>query len=211
MRFHHKSILFILVGLVGFLMLFPDVSPATASKNSPDIWPLKTIDSAQKIWKIEFNLSIDPLTVTSGHIYIESNQGRLDAQLEVGDREKNIVYITPLSKYQPGLEYKINITNKVTDQKGNPLKTAVIVPFIYPDPNAKIQYITHNYNPFVTSFTVLAGPEVHKIKIGTSNEMHYKGENTFSLTLLDLKEGQTLTFRAYDENNRLMETKKHTI
>ncbi len=197
--------------LAGFAIMLFLVGPAWAADTTGfDLWQRQTIDDANKVWEIRFNMPLDQASITNDHIYILTGASRVDTKL-TNSTDGYMTYVTPLKAYEIGKEYTLFITNKVTSKNGHRLSTPIAVPFILIDKNAKIQHVTSHYSSFLTMVTVFTSPDVHRVKIGTSDEMHFQGNNTYTLGLPDLKQGTRLTIRAYDESNRLLETKKHTL
>ena len=195
--------------LVLFLtVLAAGISPARAAGEAGyEEWLLKTAEDTRKVWEIQFSLPLDPDSVNNDSIYITRGAERLETGFMV---DGCTVYAAPLQAYETSREYLLFITDKVTSTSGRQLSIPVMMPFVIVDKNAKIQRISCRYSAGFTLVTVCTTPDVHMVKAG-SDEMKFEGGNTFTHLLLDLKPGAMLTIKAYNENNKLLETKKCTV
>jgi hypothetical protein len=175
------------------------------------VWPLKTTDDFGKTWTIKFNMPLDPATINSQNIYVTDDNNQPVATVLSPSPDSAAVAVTPASPYTPGKEYRLFITSGLTSAKGGlPLHPPVVVPFTVADSKAKIIAISSTYSSFLTSITVITSPDVYSVKVGL-DEMHYQGGNTYTLGIPGLKIGDVVTIRAYDSNDRLLESKKHTV
>ena len=76
------------------------------------------------------------------------------------------------------------------------------------------QSITDQYSAFVTNVNVTADAAVFKVVVQMdqlNTEMHYEGTNKFSLGVPGLKKGSKIKLSAYDDQNKLLQTKDYTI
>ena len=162
-----------------------------------------------KMWKIGFNMPIDPSSLTADSVYVLDGKSKHVTTLQLIDNGYTI-QVSPAKNYEKGKSYRLVITSLVQSRSGKALKTPIEFPFYIEDPNAKIQSISTVSGDIVSNVTVKTSSDVYKVKIGI-NELHYEGNNTFSYGLIDVKAGTVITVYAYDENNRLVETKKYTV
>lgn len=81
------------------------------------------------VWKIKFNVPLDPKTVNNVNLYVTSmNLTPLKTAIRYNSLE-NEIEIEPLEPYAQKESYILNITTNVTSLAGNPLKEALQVQF----------------------------------------------------------------------------------
>lgn len=81
------------------------------------------------VWKIKFNVPLDPKTVNNVNLYVTSmNLTPLKTAIRYNSLE-NEIEIEPLEPYAQNESYILNITTNVTSLAGNPLKEALQVQF----------------------------------------------------------------------------------
>jgi len=81
------------------------------------------------IWKCRFTTALDPSTVTSDNLYVESETGmRLQTKITYNDADMEIE-VEPLEAYAQNTDYFLNITTKVRSRGGQHLKEPVHIKF----------------------------------------------------------------------------------
>ncbi|MEE3392515.1 MAG: Ig-like domain-containing protein [Lachnospiraceae bacterium] len=81
------------------------------------------------VWKIRFNIPLDPKTVNNTNLYVTSKDlTPLKTAIRYNSLE-NEIEIEPLEPYAEKESYILNITTNVTSANGNPLKQPVQVQF----------------------------------------------------------------------------------
>ncbi|WP_374721458.1 Ig-like domain-containing protein [Peribacillus tepidiphilus] len=172
-------------------------------------WDIQTTDQVNKVWKVRFNVPLDQKSLTSDSFYVLNGTSKHSTTLRLEDSGYTVV-VAPNSSYEIGKTYRIIITSLVKSKKGKAVRTPIEIPFQVVKTSSKIQSVNTFSSGAFTNITVTTSEDVYKVKIG-ADEMHYKGNNTFTYGLIDIKNGTTLTIYAYDENNKLIETKKYTV
>ncbi|AEE95446.1 Ig-like domain-containing protein [Mahella australiensis] len=181
---------------------------ASAAPAQYKTWPRKSSADVRKTWSIKFNMPLNENSVNDQTIYVVDASGkRIDVKLALS-ADKTTVKVTPVSPYTIGGQYSIHATTGVASAHGRHLSQQVVMPFIITD--HRIITIESAYDPIITNLTVTVSSDVYKV---TANgmELHYTGNDTYNCGLVGLKPGDTVTIRAYDESNRLLESAKHSI
>lgn len=81
------------------------------------------------IWKIKFNVPLDPKTVNNVNLYVTSlNLAPLRTSIRYNSLE-NEIEIEPLEPYAQKESYVLNITTNVTSLSGKPLPKPLQVQF----------------------------------------------------------------------------------
>lgn len=81
------------------------------------------------VWKIKFNVPLDPKTVNNVNLYVTSmNLSPLRTAIRYNSME-NEIEIEPLEPYAQKESYILNITTNVTSLSGKPLKEPLQVQF----------------------------------------------------------------------------------
>lgn len=81
------------------------------------------------VWKIKFNVPLDPKTVNNVNLYVTSlNLSPLKTAIRYNSLE-NEIEIEPLEPYAQNESYILNITTNVTSLGGKPLKEPLQVQF----------------------------------------------------------------------------------
>jgi hypothetical protein len=81
------------------------------------------------IWKIKFNIPLDPKTVNNVNLYVTSmNLSPLKTAIRYNSLE-NEIEVEPLEPYAQNESYILNITTNVTSLGGKPLKEPLQVQF----------------------------------------------------------------------------------
>ncbi|MCG7337142.1 Ig-like domain-containing protein [Sporosarcina sp. ACRSM] len=189
--------------LVMFVMILATSQVATAQE-----WAFQPIDDANKVWEIRFNFPLDPQSVSSDSVYVLEGSNKHATTLDLA-KDGKLLWVYPAEPYEKEKQYRVMITSGVKSD-GKALKTPVEVPFQLVDLNDKIQSVYSKTVNVLTTVTVTTSPDVHSVKI-SGDEMKFEGNNTFTQTLVDVKNGSTLTIYGYDENGKRIETKKYKV
>ena len=81
------------------------------------------------VWKIKFNVPLDPKTVNNVNLYVTSlDLSPLKTAIRYNSME-NEIEVEPLEPYAQDESYILNITTKVTSLSGKPLKQPLQVQF----------------------------------------------------------------------------------
>lgn len=81
------------------------------------------------IWRCRFTTALDPSTITSDNLFVESEMGtRMDAKFTYNDATMEIE-LEPLEPYAQDTDYILNITTKVKSRGGQSLKEPIQVKF----------------------------------------------------------------------------------
>lgn len=172
-------------------------------------WDFQSIDQVDKAWSVKFNMKLDANSVNQTSIVITDGKTVHPSVARlVGNGYE--VQVVPSAPYEVGKAYWLKITSSVKSSDGKALKTPIEVPFQLIDPNADIQAVHSMTSGIFTVVTVTANPRVHRVTLN-GTDMHFIGNNQYTYTLLDTKPGSSVTIYGYDENNKRVETKRHTV
>lgn len=80
------------------------------------------------VWRIRFNIPLDPRTVNSQNMYVTGNEGMLKVNITY-DSSRNEVQIEPLEPYAKEEVYTLHITKKVASRGKKNLKEEIEVKF----------------------------------------------------------------------------------
>ncbi len=81
------------------------------------------------VWRCRFSTALDPSTITSENLYVESETGyRLNTKFTYNDATMEIE-VEPLEAYAQDTDYYLNITTKVKSRGGQNLKEPVQIKF----------------------------------------------------------------------------------
>ena len=81
------------------------------------------------VWRCRFSTALDPSTITSENLYVESETGyRLNTKFTYNDATMEIE-VEPLEAYAQDTDYYLNITTKVKSRCGQNLKEPVQIKF----------------------------------------------------------------------------------
>lgn len=198
-----KGILYAFLAAMLVVLSFSQM-PALAKE-----WQYKTTEDVNKVWKVRFNGKMDTSSFTDSNIYVMDGKSIHPTKLSASENGY-AVEVKPAKPYEIGKQYRLIIKGSVKSTKGIALKTPIEVPFEVEDPTLKSKSIQSNTNSSFTTVTVRTSSDIYKVTVAGA-EMIYNGNNTYSSTMIDQKAGSTVTINFYDENNKLVETKKHTI
>lgn len=176
-----------------------------------DFTTVRTIEDDKKAWTIQFSQEIQQTTLTNSTIYIQDNTGK-KIETTLTDKKQRSVKIVPTEAYKANQQYTLYVTKNVYSTKNTPLTTEIKLPFIL---KAKQTYITKTetfYSPIVTNVVITGQVDVFRMTVakasGQEEEMNYSTGNVYDRGVLAVSKGETLTIRAYDADNNLLETKQ---
>lgn len=178
--------------------------PSTAKE-----WNAKTTNDVNKVWKVRFNVQIDIKSLTKDNVYVTDGKNIHATTLSTSSNGY-VVEVKPSTPYKKGVRYQLIMNKTLKSFKGLNLKTSVEFPFQVGDTLIPMEQIESTVNSYFTTVTVVASSNIYKVTLG-GEEMAFKGNNTFTSTQIDLKSGTVVTINYYDEDNKLIESKKHTI
>ena len=81
------------------------------------------------VWKCRFTTALDPSTITSDNLYVESETGmKMATKFNYNDADMEIE-VEPLEAYAKDTDYYLNITTRVKSRGGQHLKEPIQVKF----------------------------------------------------------------------------------
>ena len=81
------------------------------------------------VWKCRFTTALDPATINSNNLYVESEAGdKLATKFNYND-EKMEIEVEPLEPYAQDTDYFLYITTKVKSKGGQSLREPVKIKF----------------------------------------------------------------------------------
>ncbi|QOR66339.1 Ig-like domain-containing protein [Cytobacillus suaedae] len=184
--------------------------------------PLQTTTDSKKEWTVSFNMEVHPSTVSSNTIYIiDERDKKVPTKLSV-DKNGQSVVIAPIRSYKEGTRYYLFIKESLRSERKLFLNKDTIMPFehVKDEKNSKkkenetkatskdkeskltISVKHHTYLSELKATSI--DNSISKILIG-NNEMHYDGDNKYSLNLAGVKSGDKLSIKAYNSDNRIVE------
>jgi len=196
-----------------FLLIFSAmiwVKPAQAASipNGFTTWSGMSTTDIHKTWLIKFNMPIDVNTINDSNVYMTDDSNRALSTVLTVSSDQTSVQISALSTFTPGSKYWIYITGGITADNGKQkLSQPLAIPFTVTGP---ISSVTDSYSSLITSFTVETQPNVYSVSINQNN-MLYEGNNTFSLAMTNLKQGNKVVINAYDSAGRLLQSESYTV
>jgi len=202
--------LLVFVFLISFLVAPPAPVMATQDLSQFSVWQTKTTDNPLKVWTIKFNTVLAASTVTTGNIYVlDNNDSRVAISLQLS-ADGSSVAVTPASAYAQGQEYRLFITNGLTDRGGRVLSPQVIVPFVVVGNSQGIALAKLEYTSLLTNVTVVTGSDVYSVRIN-GQAAHYLGDGVYSLGLTGLQPGQSISIQALDFSGKVVDTTNKVV
>lgn len=200
------------IALITLSIMICLTTAAYAGPGNPKIWQAQTSSDASKEWSVKFNMALDPATVNADTVYVKDEDGTFHSVDLSLSEDQTVIKIKPNTPYSPDHSYNIYITDGVAAITGKYLKQPVVIPFTISNTSTGKAIVSVNsvYSTFVTAITVTTYPNIYKVT-ANSKEMHYEGNNTYTLGIAGLSIGDTVIIRAYDANGKLIESLKHTI
>lgn len=193
------------VAVVFFLTVLAQFTTAQAVDTE------RTINDPLKTWEITFSDSVKVSTVEE-NIYITDNAGKkIAVTLKAEDKK---VKVTPTQSYQANETYQLQVTKYVTSNSGKSLTKNTAMPFTYKTASGAIVSVQTDYSTIVTNVIVKGHADVFSVVVtanGKDHELKYSQGNTYSLGILSLKQGDAITVKAYDADNKLLEIKQVNV
>ncbi|WP_071392844.1 Ig-like domain-containing protein [Bacillus tuaregi] len=210
MKIKKWGILSILCIITLFMVVPNSVSSAEENVST---WKSKTITDSNKVWTVAFSQPLKESSVTKTNIKVKDENNRTISTEVTLSSDKKAIIVTPKSAYEENKSYTLNISSKVTSADGEKLAKGIVQPFTLdaiPDANEPINHVSLKHNTYVTSITASGNNSVIKMT-ANNKEMHYEGNNTYSLGLTGLTSGDSITIKAYDQNNKVIFTKDYQV
>lgn len=201
MKMAIKSI--ISLGLA-FALMFAFV-PASFAKT----FPSQSVEDLTKPWEINFSQPVDPAYATSEYVYILDGTKKHNTSVKLLNGGKTIE-ITPSAAYVVGKSYTLEVADTIKSITGKAITDKASKRFDVIDKASAIQSIQYTYAQKFSNFIVTTRSDVHNVKI-SGQDMEPIGFNEYSRAFYDLKEGSTVTIRAYSSTNKVLETKSFLI
>jgi hypothetical protein len=202
--------------LFAFALLFTMTTSTLGATDEVDVWSTKTITDSQKVWTIAFSQPFKESTIKSSTVYVEDEKYRLVyTDVTLSDDRKSII-VTPRNAYQENTSYRLNITNDVASEKGKKLEKGIVLPFTLKGSTDTtttgdaISKVTLSSKNFAIMVTAISNDTVNKVT-ANSKEMHYEGNNTYSIGLTGLTPGDTVKIQAYDTSGKRIYSKDYTV
>lgn len=206
-----KGAKWFLSGFMTVSLILATVSPALAApvQSGFEVWPSRVTNDIRKAWTVKFTAPVDKASITGTSVYLTNdNNTPLNVSL-VPSADGTEVKVVPLFNYTENTEYRLYIAGGVTSQNGLfKLAKPIVVPFTYLV-NSKM-LISADYSSFLTNLKVFATTDVAMVK-ANGLEMHYEGNNSYSLGLVGMKQGSVVTVQAFNSSGQVIDTQKYTI
>ena len=133
--------------------------------------------------------------------------------------DKKSIIVTPKDFYKENITYKLNISKDVLSEKGKKLEKDIVLPFVLNgtdenlDPGMTkeaISSVTITPSAYASRVTAISNDTVNRVT-ANSKELHYEGNNTYSLGLIGLSSGDNVKIVAYDLNGKRIFSKKYKV
>jgi len=205
--------------IFAFILLLLTPNTTSNAADDIDIWGTKQITDSNKVWTIEFSQPLKETTIKKTTVYVEDENYRsffTDATLS---SDKKSIIVTPKSAYQENKTYKLHISKDIMSDKGKKLEKEIILPFVLnkasqneqpPTTEGAIKNVTLSAQNFATMVTVVSNDSVNRVT-ANSNEMHYEGNNTYTIGLTGLTPGDNVTIQAYELNGKRVYSKNFKV
>lgn len=197
--------------IIALCLIVPNT--AFSAEDPVDTWTTKTITDSNKVWTIAFSQPLKESTVTKTNVNVKDESHRTIVTDVTLSSDKKSIIVTPKSAYEENKSYKLNISGNVTSDKGKKLEKGILLPFTLDaltESDEPINNTVIKHNSYVTSVTASSNGLVVKMT-ANNKEMHYEGNNTYSLGLTELTSGDTITIKAYDHNNKVIFSKDYQV
>ncbi|WP_301107716.1 Ig-like domain-containing protein [Sporosarcina sp.] len=205
MKLHQKFALTWMLALTLLIALVPTAFAQT--------FPSEPIENLTKSWKVKFSQPVDPNSVTANNIYILDGSKKISTSLKLLNGG-SVVEITPLTPYEPGKSYKLEVAGTMKSATGGIIHSKTTKLFDVLDNKAAIQSIWHTsetvLNQDITNFRIVTRSDVHTVKVN-GVELPLTGWNEFSRGFNNVKPGASVTIKAYDSNKKTLETKMYKV
>lgn len=208
--------------LLSILLLLLPVSAVFANTSYPGFttWSSKTTAEVNKVWTISFNAPLLETSVNSDTIYVQnSKQEKMVTTVKLSTDGLSVT-VTPSNDYTVG-DYNLFITSGIRSRLAVIHVEPVIVPFTVvvipsggggssssgtPSGSSKnILEVQSTFNTLFSSFQVKTSSNVYQVNINKTN-MRYSGNNTYNADVFGVIQGSTITFEAYDQDGKLLQT-----
>ena len=81
------------------------------------------------IWRVKFNIPLDPKTVNSDTMYVTDSQNQKLQTYIRYDVQSDVIEVEPLEPYAPTGHYHLNITTQVKSKGGQSLRSPISIKF----------------------------------------------------------------------------------
>ena len=196
--------------LFALVLLFSMPGITNSATNDVDVWNPKQINDNRKVWTISFNQPLKESSIKNTTVYVEDDAYRLFFTDVTLSSDKKSIIVTPRNAYQENKTYRLNISKDVTSGKGKKLAKSIVLPFSLnavsgtdnpaTDDNVitDVKFLSTN---FATRVTATSNDSVNRVT-ANSKEMHYEGNNNYSIGLTGLSMGDKVLIQAYDINGK---------
>lgn len=196
--------------LCAFVLLFSVPGITIGATDDVDVWSAKQISDNRKVWTITFSQPLKASSINNTTVYVEDDGYRMFfTDVTLSSDNKSII-VKPRNTYQENKTYRLNISQNVTSEKGKKLAKSIVLPFSIngvpvtdtPATNDKaitnVKFLTTN---FATRVSAISNDSVNRVT-ANSKDMHYEGNNTYSIGLTGLSTGSNVLIQAYDMSGK---------
>lgn len=196
--------------LFAFVLLLSVPGITIGATDNVDVWSPKQISDNQKVWTIAFSHPLKESSIKNTTVYVEDEAYRLFFTDVTLSSDKKSIIVKPRYTYRENKTYRLNISKDVTSEKGEKLEKSIVLPFALngvsgtdnptTDDNAitNVKFLTTN---FATRVTANSNDAVNRVT-ANSKDMHYEGNNTYSIGLTGLSTGDNVRIQAYDTSGK---------
>ena len=193
------------------LLLIIPITTMSASEDI-DVWNTKTITNNKKVWTIAFNDPLKESSINKKTVYVEDDHYRFVFTDVALSSDKKSIIVTPKDFYQDNKTYRLYISKAVSSEKGKKLENDIVLPFILngttenvdPDIGKEaITSVTITPSAYASRITAISNDMVNKVT-ANGTEMHYEGNNTYSLGMIGLSSDKNVRIVAYDLKGKIL-------
>ena len=205
--------------LFAFVILLSVPGITIGATNDVDVWSPKQISDARKVWTVAFSQPLKESSIKNTTVYVEDEAYRLFFTDVTLSSDKKSIIVTPRNAYQENKTYRLNITKDVTSEKGKKLAKSIVLPFALNEvsgtnnPTTSDKGITNvnlSTTNFATRVTAISNDSVNRVT-ANSKDMHYEGNNTYSIGLTGLSTGSKVLIQAYDISGKRIFSGTYTV
>ncbi|KAA9014562.1 Ig-like domain-containing protein [Niallia endozanthoxylica] len=202
-----------------FTMLLIMPITTLGSSNDTDVWSTKTISETNKVWTVSFSQPLKESSIKKTTVYIEDERYRLFFTDVALSEDKKSIIVTPKNAYQENITYKLNISKEIMSEKGKKLANNIILPFVLNGTTENgnqeiakepISNVTITPLAYASRITAISNDTVNRVT-ANSKDMHYEGDNTYSLGIIDLSSGDNVRIEAYDIKGKKVFSKDYKV
>ncbi len=220
-------------------VLCVSTAPLVLAEGDVQEWDNGETNDPKKVWTIDFNQPLKSAKVRSTTVYVMDEKNKKFSTTVKLSTDKKSITVTPKRNYEVGKEYKLYIDDSIGSESDKTLEKSIVFPFtilkedevpkeveepkieepIVVEPPGEgnklensnlVNNVNMNLTPFATLISLSTDYSIARVMAGTT-EMHYEGNNQFSVGIAGLEQGDTVNIRAFDGEGKTVFEKEFTV